>query len=212
VSGADRCTNCDRPLDPERTTCPYCRAPRAASIMGGLARASGDGAIEGGLARVMTDTLLAKDETAELKMLEGELEIAGPLAPAELGAALLARAAEVDPSLDDLEGLLARDAGDVAMDGIQLASLLDRNSDDVKTIRRGLVLLKHHRFADAREYWRLHRQGIDPQSPGRRRFDLLLLLMEAFTHGLSGDLDAAAQTRRKIREHPEYLLLKSKTP
>jgi len=202
---AERCANCDKPLEDDRSTCPYCRAPRGA--FGGLARAGTDErGIEAGLARIMTDTLLAKDEATDLLMLERELEVAGPLVPSELGAAL-ARAAEADPSLDELEVLLARDATDVALDGIQLASLLDRGGDDLKILKRGLTFLKHEQFRNALEWWTLQRQALDPS---RRRFELLLLLMEAFTHSLARDLDAAAQTRKRIREHPEYAALKPK--
>lgn len=200
----ERCANCGKALDAERTTCPFCRAPR---MLSSLARVdSGESAIEAGLARIMTDTLLAKDEATDLLMLDRELEVAGPLAPSELGAAL-ARAADADPSLDELEVLLARDATDVAMEGIQLASLLDRGGDDLKILKRGLLFLKHQRFADALEWWTLHRQSLDP---ARRRFELLLLLMEAFTHSLAHDADAAARTRKRIREHPEYAVLKPK--
>jgi len=201
----ERCSNCEKPLDDDRSTCPYCRAPRA---FASLARADGfEGrGIEAGLARIMTDTLLAKDEAAEVMMLERALEVSGPLAPSELGAAL-ARAAEADPSLDELETLLARDATDVALDGIQLASLLDRGGDDMKVLKRGLTFLKHEQFKHALEWWTLQRQALDPS---RRRFELLLLLMEAFTHSLARDLDAAAQTRTRIREHPEYAALKPK--
>ena len=35
-------------------------------------------------------------------------------------------------------------------------------------------------------------------------------MMEAFTHTLAHDLDAAARTRGRIREHPEYAVLKPK--
>src|SRR4051794_24903439 len=132
---SERCANCAKELDAERATCPYCRAPRA---FASLARADdGDGrGIEAGLARIMTETLLAKDEATDLLMLERELEVAGPLAPSELGAAL-ARVADADPSLDELEVLLARDATDISMEGIQLASLVDRGGDDVKVLKRG---------------------------------------------------------------------------
>lgn len=202
---SERCANCAKELDAERTTCPYCRAPRVFASLARVDEGGGRG-IEAGLARIMTDTLLAKDEAADMLMLERELEVAGPLAPSELGAAL-ARAADADPSIDELETLLARDATDIAMDGIQLASLVDRAGDDVKVLKRGLLFLKHQRYSDALEWWTLHRKALDPS---RRRFELLLLLMEAFTHSLARDPDAAARTRTRIREHPEYAVLKPK--
>jgi hypothetical protein len=115
--------------------------------------------------------------------------------------------ADADPSLDELEQLLARDANDIAMDGIQLASLVDHAGDDVKILKRGLLFLRHRRFSEACEWWNLQRQALDPS---QRRFELLLLLMEAFTQTLAGDGEAAARTRRRIREHTEYARLKSK--
>ena len=201
----DRCTNCGKELDSARTTCAFCRAPRA--LAGGLAREGGEGgAIEAGLARIMTDALTEKDEDAEADMLMRELEVAGPLAPAELGAAL-ARAASADPSIDQLEDLLARDATEIVIEGIQLASLVDRNGDDVKILKRGLTFLKHQQYSNALEWWRLQRQSLDPS---RRRLDLLLLMMEAFTHSLAHDGDAAANVRKRIREHPEFAVLRPK--
>lgn len=199
----ERCSNCGKELDSTRMTCAFCRAPR--TLAGGLAR-DGGGAIEAGLARIMTDALLEKDEEAEANMLMRELEVQGPLAPAELGAAL-ARAADADPSLDQLEDLLARDATEIVVEGIQLASLVDRNGDDVKVLKRGLTFLKHQQYANAREWWTLNRQALDPS---RRRFDLLLLMMEAFTYSLAHDHDAAAKVKRRIREHPEYAVLRPK--
>ena len=203
----DSCANCARALDADRSTCPYCRAPRA---FGSLTRDDDGGGrgIESGIARLMTDSMLAREEAAEMLMLERELEVAGALAPSELGAAL-ARMADADPSLDELEGLLARDADDIAMDGIALATLVDRGGDDVTVLKRGLLFLKHRRFAEAAEWWTLQRQALDPS---RRRFELLMLLMEAFTHTLASDPDAAARTKKRIREHPEYALLKAKDP
>jgi hypothetical protein len=200
----ERCTNCGKALEADRTTCPFCRAPRG--IVSALARADGGGSIEAGLARVMTESLLAKDEEAEENFLMRELEVAGPLAPAELGAAL-ARAADADPSIDQLEDLLAKDATDIVVEGIQLASLVDRSGDDLKILRRGLTFLKHGQYGNALEWWTLHRQALDPS---RRRFDLLLLMMEAFTHSLAHDVEAAARTRKRIREHPEFAVLRPK--
>jgi hypothetical protein len=200
----EKCTNCGKALEAEtRATCPFCRAPR--EIVSALARAEG-GAIEAGLARVMTETLLAKDEEAEENFLMRELEVQGPLAPAELGAAL-ARAADADPSIDQLEDLLAKDATDIVVEGIQLASLVDRSGDDLKVLRRGLTFLKHQQYGNALEWWTLHRQSLDPS---RRRLDLLLLMMEAFTHSLARDADAAARTKKRIREHPEFAVLRPK--
>lgn len=199
----ERCTNCGKALDADRATCPFCRAPRG--IVSSLARADG-GAIEAGLARVMTESLLAKDEEAEENFLLRELEIAGPLAPAELGAAL-ARAADADPSIDQLEDLLAREASDIVVEGIALASLVDRGGDDLRILRRGLTFLKHQQYGHALEWWTLQRQSLDPS---RRRFDLLLLMMEAFTHSLARDPDGAARARKRIREHPEFAVLRPK--
>ncbi len=65
----DRCANCAMALDAERSTCPYCR-PRAR--FGSLAADEDGGGrgIEAGIARLMTEALLAKDEAAELLMLD----------------------------------------------------------------------------------------------------------------------------------------------
>ena len=35
-------------------------------------------------------------------------------------------------------------------------------------------------------------------------------MMEAFTHSLARDPDAAARTKKRIREHPEFAVLRPK--
>jgi hypothetical protein len=196
----ERCSNCSASLDVDRTTCPFCRAPRDSAALARV-ETTWEGGVADGLARIMTDALLAKDAAAEALLTGAELDVAGPLAPSELLAASALLAAQADPSLEEVEGLLAKDAPEVALEGIQLSSLVDRGTDETKILKRGLTFLKHRRYADALEWWTLQREALDP---ARRRFELLLLLMQAFTHSLAGELDAAAKTRKRIREHPVF--------
>ncbi len=199
----------------ERETCPYCRAPRGA---GGGAR-EGDGgsagAIEDGLARIMTESYLAKE--IPLDALAG----AGPgldegmgfLAPSELRAAV-ARVEEGEPGIADLEAALAKDLPTVAIEGIQLSRLVDQSGDDPKVLKRGLLFVKSGKFPEAIEWWTLQRERLDVAAPGgrsdaaRARSQLLFLLMEAFTCSLAGDAEGARDVKRKIREHPLFAQLR----
>jgi hypothetical protein len=191
------CQHCFQPFDPGISTCPYCRAPRG---LAGLAAAPREAAPADRLARVFTESMLARTDERTEDLLARDL--AGPLAPSELHAALdraLARASD-EPSLDHLESMLAQDSA-VALDGIALTDLLDRRGDDAKIIKKGLVFLRNKRWPEALEWWSLHRESLDPT---RERFQLLLLLLEAFTHRLAGDDRRAAQVRARIVDHPLF--------
>ena len=203
----DRCANCNAPMPEDRETCPYCRAPRGA---GGLARGEGHGssarAIEDGLARLMTESFLAK---------EIPLDDVGPSAAADDGAGFLAigelRAAVArmedldEPKLADLEAALAKDLPSVAIEGIQLSRLVDRSGDDLKVLKRGLLFVKSGKYAAAIEWWTLQRPGLDAT---RARSQLLYLLMEAFTCSLARDVEGARDAKRQIREHPLFAELR----
>ena len=200
-----RCENCDRPMDALRAACPYCRVPRGA---GALAKgAAEEEAWGGGLAKVITDGFLTRDTDIDALLMDRALDVSGPLAPSELGAAIARVDEAAEPTLNALEDLLVKDASEVALDGITLVSLVDRGKDDLRILRRGLTFLKHGRHADALEWWALHREGLDLT---RGRFELLLLLMEAFTSSLAKDAERAAETRRRIRAHPLYAELRQK--
>jgi len=202
-SGGGACPNCGSALDASLGRCPFCRAPSAELA---LARvdAPGEGAVAGALARLEVDGLLAKDGGGDALLLDRDLDAGGPLALSELGDALARVQEEEGASLDALEGLLTRD-GDARVDGIQLASLLDRGGEgETKVLKRGLLFLRHGKYSEALDWWTLQREALDPT---RRRFELLLLLMEAFTQKLAGHADALERTRRKIRSHPTYLEL-----
>jgi hypothetical protein len=201
----DRCGNCNAPMPEDRETCPYCRAPRGA---GGLAR-EGDGGsargLEDGLARILTESYLAKE--IPLDVLSGAGpgadEGAGFLAPSELRA--VARIEDAEPGLADLEAALARDLPAVAIEGIQLSRLVDRSGDDVKVIKRGLLFVKSGKYAEAIEWWALQRERLDAT---RGRSQLLFLLMEAFTCSLAKDGEGARDAKRRIREHPLFAELR----
>lgn len=194
------CETCGQRFDASATACPYCRAPVG---MGGLARG---GAAEDLLERVKTENMLARaDDNLEDLLVR---DLGGPLSPGELRDALVRVDAQSDPTLADLEGSLARDAA-IALDGIALSELVDKSGNDMKIVRRGLTFLKNRRFTEALEWWSLHREALDPS---RDRFELLLLLMEAFTHRLAGDPRRAAEVSQRITTHPLFRRMRGLAP
>ena len=191
------CDNCRSVFDAGVAVCPFCRAPRG---LGGLTLSARDAdPAADRLARVFTESLLARTDDRMEDLLARDL--AGPLAPSELHAALdRVQAAAAEPSLADLENMLAHES-QVTLDGITLHDLLDHRADDAKIIKKGLVFLRNKRWAEALEWWSLHRESLDPS---RERLQLLLLLLEAFTHRLAGDDRRAAQVRDRIVAHPLF--------
>jgi hypothetical protein len=158
---------------------------------GGLARAPGaaDGLAHG------EDGMYSRTDDFLTRELAEQLE--APLTLAELTPMLVREEAKA-PDLDRLEAMLTRDV-DAQLDGITLSSLLDRKGQDVKILQRGLVFLRKARWNEALEWWSLHREGLDET---QERLALLLMLMEAFTHELSGNQARAAKMREQIRAQP----------
>ncbi len=202
----ERCGNCNAPLPEDRETCPYCRAPRGA---GGLARGEGQGgsarAIEDGLARIMTESFLAKEiPLDDVVRADAADDGAGFLALSELRDAV-ARVEDAEPRLADLEAALAKDLPLVAIEGIQLSRLVDRSGNDLAVLKRGLLFVKNGKYPEAIEWWTLQRARLDAT---RARSQLLFLLMEAFTCSLARDVEGARDVKRQIREHPLFAELR----
>ncbi len=186
------CGNCSTAYDASAIVCPFCRAPRG---IAGLARSSGP---EDRLDRLVTENLLARTDASIEDLLSRDL--AGPLSPGDLRDALVRVDAKTDPTVAELEGSLALDAA-IALDGITLADLVDSRGEDVKIVKRGLTFLKNKRYAEALEWWTLHRESL---APDKDRLSLLLLLLEGFTHRLAGDHRRASDVHARIVAHPLY--------
>ena len=187
------CENCGTAYDASAIVCPFCRAPRGLS---GLARAAGP---EDALARMAgVESLMARSDASIEDLLARDL--AGPLSPGDLRDALVRVDARTDPTVAELEGSLTLDSA-LALDGISLAELVDKSGDDMKIIKRGLTFLRKRMFAEALEWWSLHREKL---SPSQDRLALLLLLMEGFTHRLAGDHRKAADVHARITAHPLF--------
>lgn len=193
------CMACEAALGEAERDCPRCGAPRGAGGLIALASEDSlDRALADGLARSLTGSLLADLDTAGA--LARDLDIAGPLAPSELMAA--ARRLEADsPTLAELSTLLPADQGKLSLDGVELSRLLDGRIEGLPMLKSGIVLLRHRRYAEAAEWWSLHRDRLDPT---QGRLDLVLLMMEIFTLMLAGDRARAAALRAQLRQHPMY--------
>lgn len=194
------CGNCGQAHDAPGAACPYCRA-RAGDE---LARLPDEDRV-GHLDHLLTDSLLARSDAGLEALLARD--VGGPLAISELRDAV-ARVDRGDPSVADLEQSLEQ-AATASLDGVALSELVDSRGADAKLIRRGLVLLRNRRWAEAVEWWSLHREGLEPS---RDRLELLLLLLEAFTHRLAGNTARAVEVRARITAHPLYRKLRGTKP
>lgn len=188
------CGECGASYAEDAGRCPFCRAPRALGLVAG-----------GGLARFEEellqhergiDRLLAR--TDELLAREMDREMTGQLSMAELGGALARADAGRVPSLDDLERLVAGDAGVAQIDGISLARLFDQQGDDARLIKRGLSFMRHAKWFEASEWWALQRAA----QQNRPRLELLLHLFELWTYELSGQVARAAAVRQELQVEP----------
>jgi len=187
------CDNCGSPYDTSAIACPFCRAPRGVAGLASTTRNAEDR-----LDRIVTESLLARSDASVEDLLARDL--AGPLSPGDLRDALVRVDERSDPSVAELEGSLTLDAA-IALDGITLSDLVDARGNDMKIVKRGLTFLRNKRWAEALEWWSLHREQLDPSQD---RLGLLLLLMEGFTHRLAGEHRRAADVHARIVAHPLY--------
>jgi hypothetical protein len=182
-----RCARCEREAPADQVRCPGCGAVLGG---GGLARGGAlDRALDQHLARLTAEAVMQREEA--LTGIALESAVAAPLELSALEGAIELRAQEAMPSLDELEGMLARDAP-ATLDGLHLGRLLADGGGDRETLRKGLIFLRRRRYESAVEWWSLNRQGLPP---GRERFDLVLLVMEGFTHRLAGNQREAARVQ-----------------
>jgi hypothetical protein len=153
------------------------------------------------LDRIWTDGLLARVDTGSTlaRDLQSMADLHLPL-PAEIDLALSRIEAEAGISEQKIEEMLSLDrVGDITVEGLRLNELLDRSgtgAGEQEMLRRGLVFLKRKMYAEAAEWWTLH----CPSSDGvNHRQYLLLTLLLALTHRLSGNEPLAAEALDQVR-------------
>ena len=153
------------------------------------------------LHRVWADGLLSQVDagSALARDFQAMAELHLPL-PAEIDQALGRVEAEAGISAEKIEEMLSLDrVGDITVAGLRLNELLDRSGEGVREremLRRGLMFLKRQRYAEAAEWWSLHRPASVELN---RRLYLLLTLLLALTHRLSGNESAAAAALERAR-------------
>jgi hypothetical protein len=197
-----KCRNCDTIVPEEALRCPNCNTPiNTGRLTFSSGKASLDRAVSNSLVRAKSSFLLERADS--LDNLSEDIERQGltALTTADLQQAIVHIKEENSTSLQELENLLSISAEQVSVEGIKLSGLLDGAADDREILKKGLIFLKHGRYSEAVEWWSLNRQRVDSS---RQRLKFLLLIMEAFTLSLSGDLQRASLIRKQIKEHSLY--------
>lgn len=183
------CDACDQSYADTAPSCPHCRT---AASLDALAWKTADDRLDRGI----TDALLARCDVGTEALLARDF--GDSITRDELHRAI-ERVDRSEPTLAELELALARESA-VALDGIALSALVDAGGADVKMVRRGLAFLKARRWAEALEWWALQRDA----ATGQPRRQLLLLVLESFTHRLAGDRQRAADVHAQVIAHPLY--------
>jgi hypothetical protein len=182
-------------MEPEPKPRPAPEANLAAGTSGAL-----DRIVEQDLQRIRAESLLARQDSAQELTRALDASLAEPLAMDEITRGLDRLEGQTVPSFAELEGLLAApETTGLTMERNLLAELMKDGGEAQSILKKGLVFLKHRRYAEALEWWSLHRQGLDAESS---RLALLLLVMETLTHLWSGHPDRAAASRRMVAAHP----------
>ncbi|HXU32557.1 MAG TPA: hypothetical protein VN851_18475 [Thermoanaerobaculia bacterium] len=165
----------------------------------GLAR---DARILADLDRAWSDQLLARvDAGAALaRDLEASSLLSLPL-PSEINQTLSRVEARIAFSAQEIDQLLSIDRiGEIAVEGMRLNELLDRGASGIEQramLKRGLLFLQRKMYTEAAEWWTLHRPAADLESD---RAHLLLTLLLALTHRLSGNEVAARSALQDARQ------------
>jgi hypothetical protein len=142
----------------------------------------------------LNDKLLARDDpgAALVRKVHAIAELGLP-APSEIDAALSRQESAALQSTQNIEQLFLLDRlGDIAVEGVLLNELLNRDGasgEERLILKRGMLLLKHRKYAEAAEWWRLNRP---PDTLTDRRLFHLLTLLLALTYRLAGD-EASSQ-------------------
>jgi hypothetical protein len=161
-----------------------------------------DQAVQEDLQRIRAESMLARQDVAQELTRALDAGLAEPLVLSEITHAVERLERQALTSFTELEKLLAGpEAGDLSMERSLLAELISEGGEAQAILKKGLVFLKHRRFAEALEWWTLHRRGLDPT---RSRLSLLLMVMETLTHLWSGHPDRAAAVRDQVTSHPLF--------
>jgi hypothetical protein len=161
-----------------------------------------DRAVQEDLQRIRAESLLARQDSAQELTRALDASLAEPLVLSEITSHLDRLEGQTVPSYAELENLLAApETRDLSMERNLLAQLMSEGGDTQGILKKGFVFLKHRRFAEALEWWTLHRQSLDPSSS---RLSLLLLVMETLTHLWSGHAERAAAVRCQVTAHPLF--------
>ena len=171
----------------------------------GLARADTLSRIDSDLDRVISDQLLARADMGDALARDFEASMSMMLpSPSDIDRALL-QASDMAPSApQEIESLLSLDrVGDVAVEGLQLNDLLQREGLSIHertTLNKGLLFLRRKLYSEAADWWTLNRPKDALADP---RAYCVLSIMLAFTYHLSGQTDlakAAAQEAHQARK------------
>jgi hypothetical protein len=183
-------------------------APRPAREADMVADTSGslDRAVQQDLERIRAEMLLARQDAVNELTRDINESFAEPLALSEISGGLERLEGRSLPSFSELENLLAApETSGLTMERGLLAELVKEGAEGHKILKSGLVFLKHRRYAEALEWWTLHRRNLDPTSS---RVALLLLVMETLTHLWSGHPERAEAVRNQVKAHPLYSQLR----
>jgi hypothetical protein len=180
------------------STEPESQSPRDANLVsdasGGL-----DRAVQQDLQRIRTESLLARQDSAQELTRALDASLAEPLVLSEITRGLDKLEGHALPSFSELESLLAApETTGLSMERDLLADLIKDGGEAQSILKKGLLFIKHRRYAEALEWWGIHRQGLDSSSS---RLALLLMVMETLTHLWSGHPEKAASVRNQVMAH-----------
>jgi hypothetical protein len=176
----------------------------AADVSGRL-----DWAVQHDLEQIRRESLLARQDAVDELTHEINDTLLAPPSVSEIAQGLDRLDGEALPTFAELEGLLAApEATSLMMEQGLLAELLKAGVQGQDVLKTGLTFLKHRRYAEAAEWWSLHRSGLDAATS---RMSLLLLVLETLTHLWSGNTHRAEAARAQVLSHPLYRALPRRT-
>lgn len=197
-----KCKKCNSTIHGTFHRCPNCRAPSNTGMLSITSKTTSlDREVSNHLARSISASLLERVDNLNNLDYEIERKTINSLTTKDLADAISNLEGKITFDLDKLEKCLDFYPEKVALEGFKIAGLLNEKGNDLEILKKGLVFLKHKKYAEAVEWWTLNRQRLDTE---QQKLQFLLLIMEVFTYTLACDELKADQVRQKIFNHPLY--------
>jgi hypothetical protein len=194
-----KCKDCNIELADNTLFCPNCNVKIGRSLLKLRTKSALDREIEQKLAK-KNSTLLQMADSLD-NLYKSELDANYRLAKVDIKNALLEIERTNEDIFSNLENFLASKSENLSINGMNLSELVSNSDNEIEILKKGIIFLKHRHYKEAIEWWKLNRKNI---SNLNFKFELLLLILEAYSYTLIGDIENSSRLYVLISKHSLY--------